>query len=302
LLALCKTGKLLALIFLITGFMHVNGSYKHKAGDVVVVAELKDSLIVEDLAGFALEAQSINEKFYSHPLQNIIYVYLTDSESEYHKFSNTKIPEWSSGVAFISQHIIVLKPGQYYNPVRYRETMIHEISHIYMGELSNMRNRLPVWLNEGTAMYLSGKSLSWEENIVLGNALAANKLLDLTAIDSLLAFKTAEANLAYLESFLAIQFIVEQHGEKKLSEIILSLSKHGSLDQIFLEILGYDFFDFELKWFDNFKSQFRWIAFLQFENLFFMTLVIIIFLALVMRRYRNKKIYQRWEEEDLESL
>jgi hypothetical protein len=297
-----KSGKFLALIFFLTGFMPVSGSYKHKVGDVVVIADQKDSMIVKELAGFAMEAQHINNHFFIHRLQQVIYVYLTDSESDYHKFSTTKIPEWSSGVAFINQHIIVLKPGKYYNPVQYRETIIHEISHIYMAEKLDMNNILPVWLNEGTAMYLSGKSLSWEENIVLGNAMAANNLLDLEAIDSLYSFTTTKANLAYLESFLAVQFLVEQHGEKKLAAIISSLAKSRSLDQAFLDILGYDFFDFEIKWFDNFKSQFRWIAFLQFENLFFLILVLIIMLALVVRRYRNKKIYQRWEEEDMELL
>lgn len=298
-LAFIKTSKLIAIVFFISGFMLVHGSYKQKVGDVVIIAPLKDSLIVRELVGFAKEAQNINERFFSHRLNKIIHVYLTESESEYHKFSSNQIPEWSSGVAFISQHIIVLKPGNYYSPHQYRQTMIHEISHIYMGELINT-DVLPVWLNEGTVMYLSGKSLTWEENIVIGNAMVANKMVDLVAIDSLLTFVSAKANLAYLESFLAVQFIVEKHGENKLAAIISSLSDHNSLDQAFIENIGYDFFDFEILWFENLKNQFRWIAFLQFENLFFFVLVIIILFAWIARRYRNKKIYQRWEEEDLE--
>ncbi len=292
-----KIGKLKALVFFISGFMLAQASYRQQAGDVVIVAQFRDSLIVRELAGFANEAQNINEKFFSHHLEKTINVYLTASEEEFLKFGNTQIPEWSSGIAFINQHIIVLKPGLFYDPVQYRQTLIHEITHIYIGEVLNQAV-LPVWLNEGTAMYLSGKSLSWQENIVLGNAMAANKLLDLAAVDSLLSFVSAKATLAYLESYLAVRFLVERHGEKELAEILYSISKDKSLDQAFIENLGYDFFDFEIMWFESFKNQFRWIAFLQFENLFFLALVVIIMLAFVARKFRNRKIYKRWEEED----
>jgi hypothetical protein len=296
-----KTSKFIALVFFITGILYADSSYKIKAGDVIIISQQSDSLIVKDLAGFAQEAQIINERFFDHSLNKSIYVYLSDSESEYHKFSTIAIPDWSSGVAFVRQHIIVLKPGKYYNPDQYRQTMIHEISHIYVGEILGNK-MMPVWLNEGTAMYLSGKTLSWEESIALGNALAADKLLDLASIDKVLSFVAAKANLAYLESFLAVQFLVEQHGEKRLSQIIKDLAESKSFDDAFIQNLGYDFFDFEIAWFENIKERFRWITLLQFENLFFLALVLIILLALVMRQYRNRKIYQRWEKEDMEVL
>jgi hypothetical protein len=264
---------------------------------VEIIAQHRDSIIVRDLAGFALEAQEINNKFFSYRLQKKIRVYLAESESDYQKFSHQAIPEWSSGVAFTRQHIIVLKPGNYYDPKMYRQTLIHEVSHIYLSEIHGY-TYLPVWLNEGTVMYLSGKSLSWEESIRIGNALSAGKLLNLGEIDSILSFVSAKANLAYLESFLAVQFLIERHGEAKLVEIISALARNNSVDQVFLNTLGFDFFDFEIMWYENLKKQFRWIAFLQFDNLFFMLLVIFILIAILSRYYRNKKIIKRWEEEE----
>jgi hypothetical protein len=193
---------------------------------------------------------------------------------------------------------IILKPGAYYDPLKYRETLSHEIAHFYIGEIVK-DNALPVWLNEGTAMYLSGKSVSWQESINIGNALSVGNLTDLTAIDTVLKFANAQAELAYIESFLAVQFIVGNHGEKAIADIIRDFSYTNNIDQVMHKHLGYDFIDFELDWYDYLKRHYRWMAFLQFENLFWILLVIIVILAFIMKKIRNRRIYREWEQENL---
>ena len=78
-----KIGKFKALVFLISGLMLVQASFREQAGDVVIIAKPADSLIVRELAEFANEAQIVNENFFSHHLNKTINVYLTESEEEF---------------------------------------------------------------------------------------------------------------------------------------------------------------------------------------------------------------------------
>ena len=88
------------------------------------------------------------EDFFSFKLTQKVKIILSSSEKDYMKITSNKIPEWSSGVAFLKERAIVLKPGKYYNPKIYRETLIHELTHIYVSDKIGS-DKLPIWLNEG---------------------------------------------------------------------------------------------------------------------------------------------------------
>jgi hypothetical protein len=293
-----KIYKLAAIIFLYFYSLSANIPLQKRTQIFSFHADLSDSLIVNQLVFFAEEARLRCEKFFNYHLKDNIDIYLAPSNEDYKKYNPPEIPEWSGGVAFMRRRAIILKPGAYYDPLKYRETLSHEIAHFYIGDIIK-GNALPVWLNEGTAMYLSGKSVSWQESINIGNALSVGNLTDLTAIDTVLKFANAQAELAYIESFLAVQFIIGHHGEKAIADIIKDFSYTNNIDHVMKKHLGYDFIDFEIDWYDYLKRHYRWMAFLQFENLFWFLLVVIIIFAFIMKKIRNRKIYREWEQENL---
>jgi hypothetical protein len=298
LLTLEKSAKFIVYIFIFIGCFLAYAGYEIRTDNFIIHASDHDSLIVKQLADFARQSKTKFDQFFEYDLVDRIDIYLASSEEEYKRFNPPDIPDWSGGVAFTKENIIILKPGSYYDPDKYRQTLFHEIAHIYIGAIIKDMP-FPVWLNEGTAMYLSEKTISWHESIVIGNALSSGNLIDLNAIDSVMVFADASAHLAYLESFLAVQLLVEKQGEKKLAQLIKDFSESQSLDHLFEKHFGYGFIEFEIEWYDTLKKRYRWIAFLQFDNLFWVLLVIIIILAFVGIKIRNRKIYKQWEQEDV---
>jgi len=193
--------------------------FDERVGNFIIHSSDDDSLITQQLANFVHDCQLNYDLFFEQRLNHSVHIYLAASEEEYKKMNPPYLPEWSSGIAFTRQRIIILKPGLYYEPKRYRETIFHEIAHLYIAEIIE-DGSLPLWINEGIAMYLSGKNISWQESITIGNALMSEKLFELGAIDSVIFFNSAQADLAYLESFLAVQFLITRHGEKSIPTII----------------------------------------------------------------------------------
>ena len=293
-----KQTKFIIYIFLLSVTVAGYSSYDLVSGKLVLHGAEKDSIIIQRLMEFAIAAEQINSGFFQKNLDQQVDIFLAPSEAGYLKFNPEHIPEWSSGIAFYQARKIILKPGLYFDPVRYRETMIHEITHIYMGDILQ-DGRVPVWLNEGTAMLLSGKHLTWQESIDINNAISSGKLPDLAAIDSLIRFPDMRAQLGYLASFLAVQYFVKLYGPDGLAALIKDTAGISSLDAVFFKHTGHDFFTFELNWYDDLKERFRWMVFLQFDTWYWIGLILIIFVGFIVRYIHNKKIYSKWENENI---
>jgi hypothetical protein len=301
LLTIAKTGKLITFILVFACCFYANAGYKLQVGNISIYSTNEDSLIVKQLGKFVIQCQSKYNHFFDYIYRQDVAIYLASSKEEYEKFNTPNIPEWSSGVAYTKLRKIILKPGSYYDPGRYRETLFHEIAHMYITEISK-NGPLPVWMNEGLSMYLSGKKISWRESISVGNALSVGNLVDLAAIDSVLLFFNARAEIAYLQAFLAVQFLIRKVGEDGIAEMAKDFSSSYSVDEVFEKHLGYNHFEFELEWYDDLKKRYRWMSLLQFENLLWFLLILIIFSAFFLIKVRNRRIYKEWEREDNHDL
>ena len=147
-------------------------------------------------------------------------------------------------------------------------------------------------------MYLSGENISWGESITLGNAILAGNIISLTEIDSLLKFGNIQANIAYLEAFLAVDFLIINHGEDAVINIINDIPDIKQFEKTFLKNVGIDLIDFEFEWYEYLKKRFRWMVLLQFENILWISLVLIIFIAFIIMKIRNRRIMNDWKESE----
>jgi hypothetical protein len=232
----------LSIIFLL--YLSIGRSdYQKIIGNYYFFANEKDSLLVHFFINEINKTKVLFRTYFGYSLKRPVYIILPASELEYHHLTNTVVPEWSSGVAFNSKGQIILKPGNYFDPEQYREVILHELTHLYLAEYIGI-NKIPLWMNEGLSMYLSNKSISWQESIYIGNSINSGDILQLSEIDSLLIFGSMKARLAYLEAFLAIRYLIKQHSEQVLIKLIHDFKNGGSIDQLFFKNLGYDYYDF----------------------------------------------------------
>lgn len=271
--------------------------YEVKAGNFFIHSREEDSLIVRQLAKFVVDAESKFKLIFKIYPDKVVRIYLSPSAEDYFRITPETVPEWSSGVAFINRGLIILKPGSYFDPQQYRQTLFHEIAHLYLHQLMG-DVYLPAWLDEGLAMNFSNRSLSWHESIKIGNAIHSGRLIGFSEIDSVLVFHNLKAELAYLESFLAVQLLIARYGETAVIQMLEEYARSSSINQAFENVFGITYYEFEVDWFDDLKRRYRWMIFLQFDNIFWVSIVMIIFLAIIFRKIRTKKIYRKWEEQE----
>lgn len=121
----------------------------------------------------------------------------------------------------------------------------HEYAHLMVDYITS--GNYPRWFTEGVAQYEEEKLTGYlldERDITHPGELYSFSSMD-KEFDSL-----ADQNLAYYQSFQAINYIVDHYGEERLQKILLDLGKGSSMEKSFRDNLGESMDQFE----QNFKA------------------------------------------------
>ncbi len=154
----------------------------------------------------------------------------------------TQTPSWTAGVydgriklpvgGLIAQDHAILQ-----------RTLRHEYGHVLVHQLC--RTRCPVWLNEGVAIWgeedHEGERAAWARQAIAGH--------ELFRLDQLAGpftrLPTERVPVAYAQSYLAVRALVDQHGARRLRELLASLGSGAPLPQAFRATLYEDLAAFE---------------------------------------------------------
>jgi tetratricopeptide (TPR) repeat protein len=166
----------------------------------------------------------------SAPINVILY-----SERQFHDI--TGAPEWSAG-GFDGQIRMPVK-GAAQNLAEFDRILVHELTHAMLKSIAS-RN-LPVWLNEGLAMYFEGRDAALSER-----RLAAARLFVPLAVlqTSFTRLNAAQAVIAYEESAFATRALVDRIGPTGVGQLLQDLSAGQTIDQA-IERFGVTFVAFE---------------------------------------------------------
>ena len=160
--------------------------------------------------------------------------------------------EWTGGVAFTQYNIIAIGIGP--NDLSWGQgAMTHELTHIVVNQVTfNPYNELPVWLNEGLAMYSEGP-LSSQFTIPLTSAISHNTLISVRSIASPFSANSDKANLSYAESYSLVDYLVKQYGPDKMLNLLDAFKQGSTYDGAFQKVYGFDM--------DGLNSQWKpWVA------------------------------------------
>ena len=150
------------------------------------------------------------------------------------------VPEWTGGVAFprFNSTVVGIAADDY----EWAGNVIpHELTHLIIGMLVfNCRGiTLPVWLNEGLAVYGEGQV---EESDVAGlyRSLESGTVPTLRSLaDGFSAFGN-RASLAYVQSGEIVYFLVNTYGPEKLLQLLSTMQGGQTIDEALLEVYGFD--------------------------------------------------------------
>lgn len=297
---LLKVAKLyIFAIFVVTFFgtvkMGVCGQEQRVYGNYIFSYETQDSLLLKKLISRVEPALKKLTVFFRNQSGGVITIYLTKSNQRYKDKASHKIPEWSQAVAFTRERFIVMRLANAEEIKTAPQTLIHELVHMHIAQ-KVPAGRMPVWLNEGLAQYLSFKELTLEDKVLLANKLALKQIVELTTLDSMQNFSTTKARLAYVQALSAVQYFVTTYDVKTLRLLVENIARHHSVNDAFRKTIGIDFIDFERQWYEDIKGKYRWLVVLNIDNLIWVAMGLLAILAIYVVRQRNRKIISDWSD------
>jgi len=230
-------------------------------------------------------------------LIDTVSVFITPSKKVFEQIVGKNFPKWSDGLAAPVKNVIILKSARWMPPETDNEAIaVHELTHIILNRAVN-GNPIPRWLNEGLAVYYSGEK-GFASGSLVSKALVTNSIIPLSDIDEVLQFHVDKAQLAYQQSYLAVDYLFHIYGSDAVRKIIHKLGEGLNLNQAFIEVINLDLWEFEDEWYQHIKRKYRWHFLVEFDNYLWVLILALFILGFLVIRRRNKRIIQQWQEED----
>nr|WP_290669435.1 peptidase MA family metallohydrolase [Ardenticatena sp.] len=147
---------------------------------------------------------------------------------------------WIGGQAFPDMGITVqiIGEGEY----DWMQRVIpHEISHlIFHQALQDALATPPAWFNEGLAMYNEPGDFGEKERTRLREAAQNGELLPLSRLQGNFGADSREVNLAYIQSWGMVDFLIRDCGKDGLRRLIAELNNDVTMDEALQRACGYD--------------------------------------------------------------
>ncbi len=223
-------------------------------------------------------------------------IFLVTSQEEFDRATGGTLPPWSEGVSFAETGAIVLKSPSFSGDINsLHRTAVHELVHLMIAKKAG--RGVPRWLNEGLAQFLSGEGQG-KALMPLSRALWSNHLLPLASIERVDRFSHADAELAYLQSFHATEFFINQYGWETLRNLLSKLGEGVPWEVALFQTIQTDQAGFEATWRAHLEKSYRWMILLDSQIYLFIGATFLVLLAGVAMVRRRRRIYRKWEAED----
>ena len=147
-------------------------------------------------------------------------IYIFDDQQHYVKASQGY--GWSSGHAYSAQKVIKTYPSAY---GFFDSVLPHEMGHIILREALGEKARVPVWFNEGVAMYQE-KAKRWGAHRQVVEAIENETFIPLQFLTGSKLRNTndrAYVNLFYAESASAVNFLINEYGKQRFVRLCRKL-------------------------------------------------------------------------------
>lgn len=162
----------------------------------------------------------------------------------------TRSPAWA-GALFDGR--IKIPAGGVTEKTRELEAVIfHEYTHAVVHRLS--KGRAPVWLNEGLAQYEEGKDTR-EYGLVLKELAATGRLTLRSFEGSFKGMGTEEAQIAYLVSLSATEYIIREFGAFSARKILEGLGQGMELESAVKNALYLSYDELERSWLNSLQRR-----------------------------------------------
>ncbi|SHF58350.1 component of the Tol biopolymer transport system [Fodinibius roseus] len=214
-----------------------------------------------DLANFtatSLEAalRQFHEDF-DHQIADRIQVIIYDSHNDFAQTNVIPLPAGAEGIGGATDayknRITMPFQGDF---TQFRSTLHHELEHAVINDMfygGNVQSRLggnalqiPLWFNEGMAEYTS---LGWdtETDMWIRDAIINDYLPPIPRLGGYFAYRGGQSVWNY---------IVEEYGRQKITEIMQTMKTQRSVEAAFTRTTGYNIEELTDQWRDFYRKRY----------------------------------------------
>lgn len=212
-----------------------------------------DQIFADDLAKAADNGLQFNETQSGLKADAPIDIYVYASTDEL-KEAVLYEPSWTGGQAFPDQNIVILGISE--ADLEWgRDAIVHELTHVLVGHLTfSCLGDVPTWLDEGLAVYSEGE-LDPPSQGQLEDAIRNNSLLPIRSLSGGFSEVSDKAYLSYSQSYSITKFLIETHGQEKMTALLLALRDGKTIDDSLLQTYGFDIEGLEDAWRRSISAQ-----------------------------------------------
>ncbi len=226
-------------------------------------------------------------------LPSPVRAYLAPDEETFAALTGGAVPEWGAAVAIPSRDRIVL-PAYASERTRWgpaEESLRHELAHIALHQyLEGLR--IPRWFDEGYARWASGQ---WDagEAWRLRLALAGGGVPSLDSLTLAWPRGRASAELAYLLSASAVEYLTLHGGERALRAFLERWREEGSMERALRRVYGITGGQLEEEWRRHVKDRYGGLFLLTRSSVLWLFLAIGVIVLAWIRRRRDREAMAR---------
>jgi hypothetical protein len=234
------------------------------------------------------------EAFFDYEYGDTFRIYIAKSESEFATLTRGRVPEWGVGVALLGSRTIVMRqPENLIVSPEFKRILIHEAAHLGLDVASGYR-WVPRWIHEGFAMW---QSQEWRlgQDLLLAKALVTGSFIPLSELDEVNQFHRAKAGLAYTESFLALNFFVDEFGRQGFVEFVTLLREGTPFTESFFRATGLSYWEFQRLFESYAKHKYHILFVLTDPSILWILLVLLFVMAFIWKKRQNRKRLKEWE-------
>lgn len=193
----------------------------------------------------------LTEQFGACPGRAItIYVYASSGELQGAMISPQ---EWTGGVAFTEFGIIAI--GISPDSIDWgKDALVHELTHLVVHQLVfSPYGSLPVWLDEGLAMYNEGE-LDPDLRYYLEKAIYEGSLLSVRSLCSPFSSDPEKAYLSYAESYSLVEYLLNSYGGEKMLHLLTLFKQGSTYDDALTAAYGFTLDGLDARWRESLEA------------------------------------------------
>ncbi len=222
-----------------------------------------------------------------------VTVFIAPTDSVFMALAGGAVPEWGAAVAIpsLSRMVLPREGGRRVRGWTEARVLQHEWAHLGLHQfLPGMR--IPRWFDEGYAEWASGgwsPTQGWRLRVAfaLGQAPALDSLVLSWPRDR------SSAELAYLLSATAVEYLVRESGERGLRLFLEAWREEENFSAGLRRVYGVTPGQFEEDWKKYVRRRYGWLFALSHSTVFWLTLALALLVLVRIRRGRDREALAR---------